>query len=94
MAHEAADSERRKAAPAPRLSVDEALAILRADPGNYRLWSAAEVDALRRLYPSAAAGRSIRQLAEMWPKLCGVERTTTQIRQKAAHMGLRPGVAE
>jgi hypothetical protein len=94
MAHEAAHSERRKAAPAPHLSVDDALAILRTGPGRYRMWSDSEVDALRRLYPAAVATRRIRQLVEMWPKLCGVERTCSQIRQKAAHMGLRPEVAE
>jgi hypothetical protein len=94
MAHETAHSDRRKAAPAPRLSVDEALAILRADPGSYRTWSTAEVGTLRRLYPAAAKARRIRQLAEMWPRLCGIERTASQITQKAYTMGLQTEVAE
>jgi len=72
------------------MTVEDALAAISAKPYKHR-WTAAENDALRRLYPAAARVYNVPQLVALWPRLGWPARTVGQLRAQAAILDLQGG---
>lgn len=70
------------------IEIPDELANLLATPTGNIPWPDAEIDLLRRTYPTAKKNNRVTELAAAWEKLTGTRRTKSALRGKASSLGL------
>lgn len=87
MARSQRSAQRESPADNPRLSLDDALALVSGRPIARAPFSPGEDAALRKLYPAYAARGCIPDLVAIWPRVAGTERSMASLSMRAVRIG-------